>query len=235
MMAPGINVLTKDHFVGDEGEPVLPLQPALPDPPQAAEPAGAAEAAAPQPSPSPAPPPRQPGSGGGGGGGGGGSERSRPRNALERREWTAEEDEIIKDGVRQYGYRWRRIASQLQGRSDDAVRNRWSRLKGGEEGEPKAGLSKGGASGRNAAGDTGVTGDGGSPAAPPVRRRASASGEEGGAKPERIGWTQAEDAIIISSRIPGRTEHAIRNRWQRLLKMVEEQQAPPPPPPPLIA
>ena len=49
-------------------------------------------------------------------------------NALERREWTAEEDEIIKDGVRQYGYRWRRIASQLQGRSDDAVRNRWSRL-----------------------------------------------------------------------------------------------------------
>ena len=81
-----------------------------------------------------------------------------------------------------------------------------------------------------------------------MRRRASASGEEGGAKPERIGWTQAEDAIIISSvreighkwyriaqRIPGRTEHAIRNRWQRLLKMVEEQQAPPPPPPPLIA
>ncbi|EOD22974.1 hypothetical protein EMIHUDRAFT_195457 [Emiliania huxleyi CCMP1516] len=62
-----------------------------------------------------------------------------------------------RDGVRQYGYRWRRIASQLQGRSDDAVRNRWSRLKGGEEGEPKAGLSKGGASGRNAAGDTGVT------------------------------------------------------------------------------
>ena len=91
------------------------------------------------------------------------SERSRPRNALERREWTAEEDEIIKDGVRQYGYRWRRIASQLQGRSDDAVRNRWSRLKGGEEGELKAGLNKGGASGRNAAGDTGVTGgDGGS-------------------------------------------------------------------------
>jgi len=42
----------------------------------------------------------------------------------------------------------------------------------------------------------------------------------------------------IAQRIPGRTEHAIRNRWQRLLKMVEEQQAPPPPPPvppPLIA
>ena len=38
----------------------------------------------------------------------------------------------------------------------------------------------------------------------------------------------------IAQRIPGRTEHAIRNRWQRLLKMVEEQQAPPPPPPPLI-
>ncbi|EOD35382.1 hypothetical protein EMIHUDRAFT_58459, partial [Emiliania huxleyi CCMP1516] len=108
-------------------------------------------------------------------------ERSRPRNALERREWTTEEDDIIRSGVKQFGYRWRRIASlpQLQGRSDDAVRNRCA----GEDGG-------------------------------------------GGAKRERIGWTQAEDAIIISTvreighkwyriaqRIPGRTEHAIRNRW----------------------
>ncbi|EOD14930.1 hypothetical protein EMIHUDRAFT_448290 [Emiliania huxleyi CCMP1516] len=47
------------------------------------------------------------------------------------------QDEIIKEGVRQFGHRWRRISSlpQLHGRSDDAVRNRWSRLaKGSEEG-----------------------------------------------------------------------------------------------------
>jgi hypothetical protein len=42
------------------------------------------------------------------------SGRSCPRNALERREWTAEEDETIRDGVKQFGYRWRRIAAQLQ-------------------------------------------------------------------------------------------------------------------------
>ena len=61
----------------------------------------------------------------------------RPSGGVERREWTAEEDEIIKEGVRQFGHRWRRISSlpQLHGRSDDAVRNRWSRLaKGSEEG-----------------------------------------------------------------------------------------------------
>ena len=40
--------------------------------------------------------------------------RSCPRNALERREWTAEEDETIRNGVKEFGYRWRRIASQLQ-------------------------------------------------------------------------------------------------------------------------
>jgi len=50
------------------------------------------------------------------------------RTTVERREWTADEDSRIRLGISQHGYRWRRIASQLQGRSDDAVRNRWSRL-----------------------------------------------------------------------------------------------------------
>ena len=71
-------------------------------------------------------------------------------------------------------------------------------------------------------------------------------GEEGGGdgshangkqkpKPDRIGWTKEEDAIItssvaqlghkwyqISERLPGRTDHAIRNRWHRLLTMRQD-------------
>ena len=52
-----------------------------------------------------------------------------------------------------------------------------------------------------------------------------------------MGWTKAEDAIIthsvqelghrwyqIAERLPGRTDHAIRNRWHRLLTMRQEEQ-----------
>ena len=49
-------------------------------------------------------------------------------SALPRKEWSAEEDARIRNGVEQLGCRWRVIAAQLPGRSDDAVRNRWSRL-----------------------------------------------------------------------------------------------------------
>ena len=49
-------------------------------------------------------------------------------SALPRKEWSAEEDTLIRSGVEQLGCRWRVIAAQLPGRSDDAVRNRWSRL-----------------------------------------------------------------------------------------------------------
>ena len=59
-----------------------------------------------------------------------------------------------------------------------------------------------------------------------------------GAKPERMSWTKVEDATIvngvqelghkwyqIAQRLPGRTDHAIRNRYHRLQAMMQDQQA----------
>merc|ERR1712006_59200 len=56
------------------------------------------------------------------------------RNVLERRDWTAGEDDMVRKGVATWGHRWRRIAEQLPGRSEDSIRNRWSRLKKEEAG-----------------------------------------------------------------------------------------------------
>ena len=48
-----------------------------------------------------------------------------------RKGWTSAEDELIRSSVQRLGCKkWRAIAAQLPGRSDDAVRNRWSRLFG---------------------------------------------------------------------------------------------------------
>ena len=38
--------------------------------------------------------------------------------------WTAEEDNIIEEGVKRYGAKWRQIAEMLPGRSDSSARNR---------------------------------------------------------------------------------------------------------------
>jgi len=42
--------------------------------------------------------------------------------------WTAHEDQLIEEGVRRFGLKWRQIAASLPGRSDSSVRNRWMRL-----------------------------------------------------------------------------------------------------------
>jgi len=151
-------------------------------------------------------------------------ERSTSLNALERKEWTAEEDETIRRGVEQFGKQWRRIAANLSGRSDDAVRNRWSRLKASAD----SGRSTRAAEEED---ETGATGDG----SPPVARKRP-SFEGGEKRTERMSWTHAEDSVIsacvaefghkwyrIEQRLPGRTSHAIRNRWQRLLTMNDER------------
>lgn len=145
------------------------------------------------------------------------------RNGAERKEWTAAEDEIIRTSVEVHGCRWRRIAAQLPGRSDDAVRNRWNRLKGDKEWRPgsPAGMA--------------WEGLGPAPVPPPASKRTASSSSEGGSKPERVSWTRIEDATILQSvqelghkwnklaeRLPGRTDHAIRNRYHRLQTMMED-------------
>lgn len=137
----------------------------------------------------------------------------------ERKEWTPAEDALIRDGMLKYGARWRRIAERLPGRSDDAVRNRWNRLKDISDGQPSPSSAQ-------------------SPSGPPfvARRNTSTSSSEGAGKPERISWTPAEDRTILKSvmelgnkwnklaeRLPGRTDHAIRNRFHRLQMMLADQ------------
>ena len=42
--------------------------------------------------------------------------------------WTAEEDRLIRQGVKTYGSQWRKVAAGLVGRSESSVRNRYKRL-----------------------------------------------------------------------------------------------------------
>jgi len=191
------------------------------------------------------------------------------RNALERKEWTPYEDEVIRVGVQQYGRQWRRIAANLSGRSDDAVRNRWNRLKERPDRPESCPFPTGEGyelDGRRRWLDADARFDSDaaeaaairerrrpsaemlSSAVPPGCRRAASEGSSlssapsrGEGRPERVSWTHAEDAVIFASvaefghkwyrieqRLPGRTGHAIRNRWQRLLNMVDEGGGPPP-------
>jgi len=208
----------------------------LPAPPPAF--GGAAPAPVPMPAPAAAPKPA--------------------RNGAERKEWSESEDAIIRASVVEHGCKWRKIAAQLPGRSDDAVRNRWNRLKEMDNPSPRideepmavgggavaasslehaAGLAAGFVS--IAAGAAAFV-QGAPPPAPSQLRRTSAEG--GGAKgerekPERISWTKAEDDTILRSvaelghkwnriaeRLPGRTDHAIRNRFHRLQSLLQDRQ-----------
>jgi len=161
------------------------------------------------------------------------------RNVAERKEWTASEDELIHSSVLAHGCKWRIIAAQLPGRSDDAVRNRWNRLK--EAQAPKApSAALGMALGLEADGEPSMASAEGSVSAgkgAARKARGSSLDEEGSSsKPERISWSRQEDETIVSSvaeighkwgriaqRLPGRTEHAIRNRYSRLQSLLDQE------------
>lgn len=123
------------------------------------------------------------------------------RNLAERKDWSEEEDAQICESVEKHGFKWRLVAADVPGRSDDAVRNRWNRIKPSEwEGGSKAKASH-------------------------CKTRTSADAGE----KDRVSWSRAEDELIVRSvselgnkwakiaeRLHGRTEHAIRNRYARL-------------------
>lgn len=149
------------------------------------------------------------------------------RNLAERVSWSPEDDAKIVAGVRMYGCKWRVIAALLPGRSDDAVRNRWNRVKdlpqhrSSSEDAEHATVAK-------------------PPKPPKVPPKAQAQKRETDThafseqadqenKRDRVSWSRKEDELIIRSveelgnkwhkialRLPGRTEHAIRNRFARL-------------------
>jgi hypothetical protein len=168
------------------------------------------------------------------------------RNGAERKEWSPEEDEVIRQSVHAHGCRWRRIALQLPGRSDDAVRNRWTRLTETHVSSFGAHMVRGAGVGDQGVSKTvaaeiidtveGATkGDALCWSAPTTAStRRSQDGKE---KPERVSWTKAEDDAILCSvremghkwnkiaeRLPGRTDHAIRNRFHRLQTLFEDKQ-----------
>jgi len=138
------------------------------------------------------------------------------RNLAERKEWKLEEDEKILALVKVHGQKWRVIAAQLPGRSDDAVRNRWNRIKETDGDAPSSASAHGSVKPSNAA-------------APMSLTKAAAASSRNEERVERISWSRREDETIvrlvgelgnkwnlIAFHLPGRTEHAIRNRFSRL-------------------
>jgi len=156
------------------------------------------------------------------------------QNKAERFCWTSEEDAMIVAFVREYGQKWRLIASMLQGRSDDAVRNRWNRVRDLPEhnnGGGRTPLRKQPALKFPQAGGSELRRE-----APAATTALAAVDDDG--KPERVSWSRWEDDLIlrsvselghkwhkIATRLPGRTGHAIRNRNSRLQSLASRGHA----------
>ena len=143
------------------------------------------------------------------------------RNVIDRQAWSAEEDAAILRSVLVLGLKWLLVAAVLPGRSEDAVRIGWKRIR-----EPKWELQ--------------IGNDGTSHfayAKQPSHRKQRDSADD--AKDERrCSWSRKEDDTILQSvgefghrwnqiadRLPGRSEHAIRNRYARLQNLVRRGKA----------
>jgi len=155
-------------------------------------------------------------------------------NHLPRKDWTAEEDARILAAVELRGYKWRQIAAMVPGRSDDAVRNRWNRIKHGlssagipsiyhcskcgqvkkahrcmarvEDRQPRRGST--GASDGELMYDSGGEGSSGG-----VLEERRGPGDDR-KRTERFGWTAQEDAMIIQS------VEEFGCRWQYISKKI---------------
>jgi hypothetical protein len=156
------------------------------------------------------------------------------KSSHERREWTAAEDLLIRSGVERFGTRWRRIADLLPTRSDDAVRNRWNRIKEAEAAEAVGRDPPYPAS--DSCGKDLSECSGSRPSLGPGSSNESLDDGASGKGEKKKAWTTAEDTFTVNSvetfghkwnkiadGLPGRTDHAIRNRWQRLLTLEKEE------------
>lgn len=138
-------------------------------------------------------------------------------------DWTDEEDAVIIKAIGTVGCKWRAVAEMLPGRSDDAVRNRWARLlREGRSVTPADGFVK-------------------------VKTNRSVNNKTKQPRPAGVAarqcWTREEDCLIlesvdtmgtkwtqISRLMPNRTEHGVRNRYNRLMLLALEKAGPSPSP-----
>ncbi len=170
---------------------------------------------------------------------------SAPTSRGRKRPWRECEDITIMSLVRRFGAQWPRIASLLEGRTADAVRNRWHRLQKAhnaidtDEGRAAMLVSSGMdvdmlGGGGFAPGDAEKYGLLVQPP-PPLpdfcAGGVGADGADGADGSTRSAWTKAEDEILIRgvevhgfkwraivAELPGRTDSSTRNRWNRLQK-----------------
>jgi hypothetical protein len=168
-------------------------------------------------------------------------------NVAERKEWTISDDILIRESVHTHGFKWRVIAALLPGRSDDAVRNRWNRLNEAEQPKPLA-VEADASSAELSESCLHVLSGKAAPRRPFHWRTNSGGGSVDAewTKPERVSWSRQEDETIvhmvseyghkwgrIAQQLPGRTEHAIRNRYSRLQTLIEMDRRSTPPSLPL--
>ena len=179
--------------------------------------------------------------------------------ALPRKEWSLAEDDLIRHGVQRLGCKWRVIAAQLPGRSDDAVRNRWSRLQESmrppeqqppnPNGAASFAVPSIGSGGGSSSSDGAARYPG--PLDKEIDRKSVPEKKERASwdKKERTSWTRAEDDIIvqcvaelghkwfeIARRLPARQAAACQKARPKLRQLRQPPPRPPlwPPPQPSL-